>query len=85
MPRYILEYIRPSTGTPSPGTSNTMIREYASDRNARRYFAKHLDEANHFPDGQYVISTFLLNGYAGPDRHVGYLSKPTNERQAADE
>jgi len=76
--RYILEYIRPSTGTPGPGTTNTMIREYANDRNALRYFAKHLDEANHFPAGQYVVSTFPQSDYRpNAQRHVGYLYKRT--------
>lgn len=73
--RYIAQRIRPNYGTPSPGTSNTLIREYANDRNALRYMHVHL-RANHFEPGQYEVRTFPPSDYRpGADRHVGYLYK----------
>lgn len=60
--RYIAEYIRPSTGTPSPGTSNKLVREYANDRNALRYMHKHL-AAPWFEAGQYRVSRWPAGTY----------------------
>jgi hypothetical protein len=75
MTRYIAEYIRPNTGTPSPGMNNLLIREYANDTNAMRYMHKHL-QAPHFAPGQYRVSTFPKSDYTGRyERVVGYLYK----------
>lgn len=74
--RYIAQRIRPNTGTTTPGTNNTLIREYANDQNALLYMHKHLKEP-HFEDGQYEIRTFPPSDvyYSLGDRHVGYLYK----------
>jgi hypothetical protein len=72
MMRYIAQYIRPSTGTPSPGSSNTIIRHYANDRNALRFMHKHLD-VPHFPAGQYRLAAWPEGTFT--DREVGTLYK----------
>ena len=74
--RYIAQYVRPSTGTTSPGTDNTLIREYANDRNALRYMPQHL-KAPHFEAGQYEVRTFPPSDvyYKLGDRRVGYIYK----------
>lgn len=74
--RYIARRIRPNTGTASPGMNNTLIREYANDRNALRYMPQHL-QAEHFDEGQYEVRTFPPSDeyYSLGDRHVGYLYK----------
>lgn len=70
--RYLARRIRPNTGTPVVGTCDTLVREYASDRNALRYMHKYL-QAPHFTAGQYLVETFP-EGYRD-GRHVGYLYK----------
>lgn len=56
------------------GTSDTLIREYASDRNALRFGHIHL-RANNYASGQYVVETFPPAGSRVESRHVGYLYK----------
>lgn len=71
--RYIAERIRPETGTPSPGTSNVLVREYANDRNALRFMHRHL-AAPWFEAGQYRVSRWPAHTFEdGP--LVGYLYK----------
>lgn len=67
-----MRYIAQRISTPAPGTSNTLIREYANDRNALRYMPKHL-EANHFEPGQYEVRTYDDGTYGS--RLVGFLYK----------
>lgn len=73
--RYIVRHIRPGRDLPSLGMDNTLIREYASDRNALRYMHRHL-RAEHFAPGQYELRTFPPSDFRpGADRLVGYLYK----------
>lgn len=73
--RYMAERIRPNIGTPSPGTSNLLIREYKDDRNALRFMHKHL-AADHFQPGQYRVSTWPESSCPQiPSREVGTLYK----------
>jgi hypothetical protein len=77
--RYIAQRIRPEYGTPAPGTSNTLIREYANPTNALRYMHRHL-AAPHFEPGQYEVRTFPQSDYRPNKdgtygRLVGHLYK----------
>lgn len=69
--RYIARYVRPKYG-PVLGTTQIVIRDYASDRTALRYLPKHL-EARHLPSGQYEVRTFPYHQQT--DRLVGHLYK----------
>jgi hypothetical protein len=51
--RYIAARIRPN-GKPVVGMTDVLVREYASDTNARRYMHQHL-RAPHFTPGQYEL------------------------------
>ena len=54
--RYICEQLLPN-GEPRLGSSGVMVRHYASDENALRYFAIHL-QADHFVPAPYRVSRF---------------------------
>lgn len=71
MVRYIAEYIHPGTGRATLGTLNTLVREYANDRNALRFMPRHLN-AGHFAPGQYRVSQWPVRGDAPV---IGWLYK----------
>jgi len=70
--RYIAEYLR-SDGTPTLGTLNVLVREYANDRNALRYMHLHL-RAGHFAPGQYRVSRWPAGTFTD-GKVVGTLYK----------
>lgn len=73
MTRYMVRHLR-ADGTPRAGTLYSTVRRYQNDANARRYLALIL-RGDHFPAGQYVITTFPPAGSNEHERHVGYLYK----------
>lgn len=72
MMRYIAEHTR-SGGETDMG-ERTLVRTYASDKNALRFMHRHL-AAPEFAEGQYRVSTWPESGQALGLRHVGWLYK----------
>lgn len=72
--RYIVQRIRPETGTEVMGTSDTIVRHYANDENAIKYMLKHL-RSPHFTPGRYSLKAWPEGTYGSADRFVCDLYK----------
>jgi hypothetical protein len=72
--RYLVKKVNPETGVEDLGTSNTLVREYASDENAIKYMLKHL-RSPHLAPGQYSLVAWPQGTYGSADRFVCYLYK----------
>lgn len=70
--RYICEPLD-SLGRTRCGTMGVMVRHYASDANAMRYFQKHLDNTWHQSPGKYLVSRFPESQFQTTE--VGELTK----------